>query len=160
MRNHNHVPGYSAVRLLSLVIIVLTSSLLMACLFTPTYIESMRVTSPDGIADAVMLEGNGGAPAPMCYKLFIVPKGEKFTKSNKYFKDKVAILFAENIVDLKLNWRSSGFLEVRYNRARIQCFTNEYTCWNDFSYYSEIRLMPPENAISAYDCEGKIGTIK
>ncbi len=116
--------------------------------------ETARVTSLDGVVDAVLVEGNAGATTSYSYTLFIVPRGTKFEEKSLLFEYDRAAFSADHQIDLQLVWSKPKFLEIRYEKARIFKFSN---FWNsqevqDFKYIVELRLMPSsESSLSERD---------
>lgn len=116
-----------------------TIGLLGAALFhscSPTEKELLRVPSPDGVVDAVLVVRLTGTLANMPYFVYIVPS--KSTKMG------YAVLLGDDFVGLKLRWSAPRFLEVEFSKGRIVKFKN---FWEDrsvqnFKYIVEIRLKP------------------
>ena len=106
--------------------------------------ETARVTSPDGVVDAVLEEGNGGATTSFSYAIFIVPRGMKFEEKSPPFEHDRAVFSADHQIDLQLVWSKPKFLEIRYEKARVFKFTNFWHSQEvqDFKYVVELRLMP------------------
>jgi hypothetical protein len=111
--------------------------------------EISRVTSPDGVVDAVMIEKNCGAPCSIDHAVFVVPKGQKVPQDSDQ-----AVFSADDISSDKLVWKQSHLLEVSYGRAFVLNFRNVaypfYPTKNDHApaYRVEIRLAPTSSAFS------------
>lgn len=99
--------------------------------------EIKRITSPDSLVDAVLLETNAGATTSLGYNLYIVPRGKKSQIGYEQF-------IADHIIDLEINWKEIQFLEIKYKQARIFKFTNFWHSEKvrNWSYVVELRLVP------------------
>jgi hypothetical protein len=107
--------------------------------------EIARVTSPDGVLDAVVIRDNCGVPCPYGYSVFLVPKGERAPEDLQR-----AIFRADSMVDEKLAWNPGHILEIAYSKAEIYAFRNMAYPLGDFGrkeknweYRVEVRLVPP-----------------
>jgi hypothetical protein len=111
--------------------------------------EEARVTSPDGTVDAVMELFDCGPVCSADYVVSIVPKGA--TKRDAVQRT----LDAEDMVNPRLEWKENHLLEISYDRAYIQSFTNviypfgqpggERESW---FYMVEVRLSPTSSGFS------------
>jgi len=109
-----------------------------------SYKEIRRISSPDTIVDAVLVEVDGGATTSKGYHLYLVPKG-----SNNFQKDSEDFI-ADHVIDFDIRWRESNFLEIKYKQARIFHFSN---FWHsdkikNWSYVVELRLVPLTDSFS------------
>ena len=118
-------------------------------IFPAQRIEISRVTSPDAVVDAVMIENNCGAPCSINHSVFIVPKGQNVRQDSSQ-----AVFSADDISGDKLVWKQSHLLEVAYGRAFVFQFRNVAyplnTPTNDHTpvYRVEIRLAPTSPSFS------------
>ncbi len=105
--------------------------------------EVYRVTSPDGIVDAVMIRKNAGATVPFVYEVHVVPKGEKTKEDLEKF-------VADHVTDLEIGWQKPQLLRISYGQARIFTFSNFWQSAEvqDFKYVVELRLEPASNGFS------------
>jgi hypothetical protein len=79
------------------------------------YEEIERVKSPDGVVDAIIVRGNGGATTSYNYSVFIVPSGVAFDEQSPIFDfSRREDLFGTNKRDFQLVWREPRLLEIRY----------------------------------------------
>jgi len=82
----------------------------------PSHDEVARVTSPDGLIDAVLVESNGGATDPFWYDVYLVPKGLPYSNS----ASAVYLSNASRNADADgadLRWETPLRLEVRFLQA-------------------------------------------
>ena len=108
--------------------------------------EEMRVTSPDGLLDAVMVrEMWGGAVGGIEWRVFIVRKGDSVPNNWR------SIVFrSDKLKGEKLVWRQSHLLEIHYDIADINDFHNLWASdqvenvgsTGEHDYLVEIRLAP------------------
>jgi len=118
-------------------------------IFPEQRIEVSRVTSPDAVVDAVVIEKNCGAPCSINHAVFVVPKGEKVPQDSDQ-----AVFSADDISGDKLVWKESHLLEVSYTRAFIFNFRNVVYPLNASksarapAYRVEIRLAPSSAGFS------------
>ncbi len=105
--------------------------------------EVYRVTSPDGVVDAVMLRKNDGATVPYVYEVHVVPKGEKTDEDFRNF-------VADHVSDLEIAWQAPKLLKISYAEARIFEFSNFWQSADvqDFKYVVELRLAPASDSFS------------
>ena len=92
--------------------------LVAGCLsFTVSRDEVVRVSSPSGRVDAVLVESNGGATTPFAYFVYLVPKGASAPE-----RGEVARLIAATRNDqawgVNLRWNGPGELMVEYRDAK------------------------------------------
>jgi len=108
------------------------------------YEEIERIKSPDGIVDAVLVRGHGGATTGFNFSVFLVPRGIKFDKKASWFEREQALFRADHDEGLQLVWRKPKFLEIRFAKARIFQFRNVWHSQEvqDYSYVVELRLVP------------------
>jgi len=111
--------------------------------------EIVRVTSPDGRVDAVMIRDNCGAPCYFGYSVFIVPRGMNPSKGSKG-----TIFYADDMADEKLTWKQPHLLSIGYSRALIYSFRNVSYPLHEFGkeetwlYKVEIQLAPTSTGFS------------
>jgi hypothetical protein len=112
--------------------------------------EIGRVKSPDGVVDAVLVRGNGGATTSFTYSVFLVPAGTSFNETAPVFEPDFAKFLADHQVGLELVWRRPKFLEIRFAKARIFRFSNFWHSREvqDYRYIVELRLVPSDEASS------------
>ena len=105
--------------------------------------EIARVTSPDGMVDAVMVEENCGALCSYTYSVSVVPKGEKGSDGAAR-----SVLVAEDMAAERVYWKQPHLLEITYAHALIRNFCN--VCYpfaksgvkGSWGYVVEARLAP------------------
>ena len=111
--------------------------------------EILRITSPDGAVDAVMIESGCGAPCSTSHLVAVVPKGNKAPDDPERY-----VFSADDMVNQRLLWKQSHLLEIAYDKAYIYRFQN---VWNPFGvpgnveswkYEVEIRLGPSSTGFS------------
>ncbi|MFI5253408.1 MAG: hypothetical protein ACHQQQ_13365 [Bacteroidota bacterium] len=102
-------------------------------------VERGRITSPDSLLDAVLLEFPTSALDPYFYKLYIVPRGDTS------FDTGSSVFGGEAFEDLKVDWKIPRLIEIHYEYGRIEQFTN-YTYFNKFTppIEVELRLVPSQ----------------
>jgi hypothetical protein len=105
--------------------------------------EISRVSSPDSVVDAVLVEVNGGATTSTEYYLYIVPKGEKYKKGYQS-------LVIDHDKGLKIFWKQDKFLVIEYDEGRILQFRNYWEAREvqNFKYVVELRLVPKTDTFS------------
>ena len=105
--------------------------------------EICRVSSPNGIFDALIVEGNGGATTGYSYYVYVVKSGTVFEGKSNVFDIKRATLIADHIEDLKLAWSGKDVLDITYKSARIFHFTNfeEVTDSDQKTHECNVRLI-------------------
>jgi len=116
--------------------------------------ETERIKSPDGVVDAVLVEGNGGATTSFNYAVFIVPSGTKFEEKSEWFERQRSLFSADHQKDLQLAWSKPKVLEIRYEKARIFKFSNFWHTQEvqNFEYVVELKLMPSgESSLAEQD---------
>jgi hypothetical protein len=136
-----------AVKLSSVATLVLTLCVAPGCFNIAgdwRYEEIERVKSPDGIADAVLVRGGGGATTGLNFSVFLVPSGTKFDEKASWFERERALFSADHHEGLQLAWRKPKFLEIRFAKARISQFSNFWHSQEvqNYSYAVELRLVP------------------
>ena len=97
--------------------------------------ELARVTSPDEVVDAVLVETNVGATVATPSEVYIVPKGSKVTGA--------PILRGDHMEHLNVLWKQPRLLEVSYSKGRIFSFTNfwESADVQNWTYIVEVELV-------------------
>lgn len=108
---------------------------LLAACERSTLHETMRITSPDHMVDAVIATVDTDATVATPTKLFIVPTGTKIT-------DTESVLVADNLQNFTVSWQSSKKLVVSFSSGRVFSFTNfwESREVNNFQYVVRIYL--------------------
>jgi hypothetical protein len=100
-------------------------------------------SSPNGLYDAVILQGNCGATTSYSYKIYIIKKVKKL--KNEHLKFEVFI--SDHVENLKISWESSKKLLITYDEARIFKYRNFYYIKDNINnnltefYISEIKNM-------------------
>ena len=97
------------------------------------------ISSPDKAVDAILMrESYGGAIGGFFYSVYIKPHGkDKQVDLKTSSKDRV--FYANHVTHISLVWRENRCLEIIYNRATIEFFTNY---WIENLYVVETRLKP------------------
>jgi hypothetical protein len=100
--------------------------------------EAMRVTSPDGKLDAVLVvDTGGGALGGVFWYVYVVPKGEAVPK------DKTGqLLLADELTKGTIVWNKAHLIEIHYDKASIMHFRNVSTTSENGLEYVELRLVP------------------
>jgi len=108
--------------------------------------EEMRVTSPNGNLDAVMVrESYGGSAGGFEWLVFIVPKG--MTPPSD---DSRAVFEAGTLTGQRLLWNQAHLLEIHYDVANIEQFRNLWGLYEaqdvgpegERDYDVEVKLVP------------------
>ena len=120
--------------------------------------EEMRVTSPNGKLDAVMIrESYGGAAGGFEWYVFIVPKGESAPGDDSH-----ALFQAGELSGERLVWSQPHLLEIHYDLAEIEQFRNLWGLYEvqdvgrtgARDYDVEIRLAPSSPDFSLLTASG------
>jgi hypothetical protein len=100
--------------------------------------EAMRVTSPDGKLDAILVEDNsGGALGGVFWYVYVVPKG------NAVPRDAMKrLFFADELTRGAISWAKPYLIEIHYDKASIMQFRNLSTTSENGIEYVELRLVP------------------
>ena len=100
--------------------------------------EAMRVTSPDGKLDAVLVvDTGGGALGGVFWYVYVVSKGKAVPKDpNK------RLFFADELSRGAVVWSKPNLLEIHYDKASIMHFRNISTKEDNGIEYVELRLVP------------------
>ncbi len=106
--------------------------------------ENERFPSPDGRVDAVLMGYDAGATTSYSNSLYLVPSGFKITKWDVKIRDKyIPVFVADHIEGLEIQWIKAMLLEIRYNKARINKFCNQYMPLpNEYNYVVDVREIP------------------
>lgn len=133
----------------------LTDAAAKRWVFPEEYTEVARVTSPDGVVDAVMQETNCGAPCSSVYYVSIVQRG------GLPQRDPLRQVFvADDMVNPQIRWQEPHLLAISYDRALIHEFRNlaypfaragDVGSWD---YMAEIRLVPSSTRFSYLEAVG------
>jgi hypothetical protein len=131
---------------------------ILCCLFTssivdhlfpggkPQLTEVMRVGSPDGFFDGVMVEQEwGGAVGGYIWDVYIVPKGERSP-----IDERKAVFHSNKLSKPYLLWNKPHLLEIGYNVAEVGQFRNLWANYDakyaghpdKYGYFVEVRLVP------------------
>jgi hypothetical protein len=115
------------------------------------YKEVMRITSPDGRVDAVVVSGDGGATTSLVYSVYLVPVGGKVERGERDGSN----FDADHFKGFGVSWKESRILEIKYDEARILDFRNYWYSRevDDFNYVVEVVLAPTraESSLPARD---------
>jgi hypothetical protein len=117
------------------------------------YEEMQRVKSPDGIVDAVLVRGAGGATTGFSFSVFLVPSGIAFNEKASAFENDRAVFRTDHHDGLQLVWQKAMFLEIRFAKARIFHFSNFWHSPDvqNYRYVVEVHLVPLEADTSLTD---------
>ena len=100
--------------------------------------EAMRVTSPDGELDAVLVEdSSGGALGGIFGNVYVLPKGKAAPKDATS-----RVFFADELTKGTIVWNKPHLIEIRYDKASIMQFSNVSTTSENGLEYVELRLVP------------------
>lgn len=120
--------------------------------------EEMRVTSPTGNLDAVIVrQAWGGAAGGFEWRVFIVPKGKPAPSDDSH-----ALFEAGTLAGEKLVWNQPHLLEIHFDVAEIEQFRNYWGLYEvqdvgstgEHNYGVEIRLVPASPDFSLMTPEG------
>lgn len=108
-----------------------------------SYKELLRVSSPDSMVDAVLVQTNIDATTSYGYRLYVVPIGSQPKYDTENFR-------ADHLEGWTMNWKEPKLLEIKYDKARIFRFSNfwQSMSFKDGSYVVEIRLAPRSETFS------------
>ena len=120
--------------------------------------EEARVTSPNGELDAVLTrEDGGGAAGGWEWYVYIVAKGSPVVRQRSH-----ELFNAGTLTDEKITWNQEHLLEIHYDIAEINQFTN---IWGSSEiqngregrneYFVEIRLAPAPRDFSLLTRNGQ-----
>jgi hypothetical protein len=117
-------------------------------LFEWKFKEVNRIKSPGGEAEAVILEGDAGATTPNTTVILTVRSGQKIDPNN--FPKWDEVFRASHLKNLHVVWKEPTFLEIQYDEARIDQFSNlrHITDGGKETYPVEIRLAPTGTTFS------------
>ena len=100
--------------------------------------EAMRITSPDGKVDALLVEDTGGgALGGVFWYLYVVPRGNAVPKDATK-----RLFFADELTKGAIVWSKPHLLEIHYDKASIMQFRNFSTENENGLEYVELRLVP------------------
>ncbi|MHC4394794.1 MAG: hypothetical protein ACYS1A_03995 [Planctomycetota bacterium] len=101
--------------------------------------EVLRLKSPDGRVDAVVINADAGATTSVASLLYILP-----TEATVNDEKDEAIFIADHINGLNIVWSANKLLEIQYEKARIFQFCNHELPFGDkdVGYVVEIRETP------------------
>jgi|WetSurMetagenome_2_1015567.scaffolds.fasta_scaffold155753_3 hypothetical protein len=115
--------------------------------------EISRITSPDSVVDAIIIEDSGGgATNDYRWLIYIEIAGQKIKDYDKYR------FWATRVDSLWIQWSDARLLEVHYKKANIYHFNNYWGRFdvNQYSYIVEIKLVPNVNEIFALPDEVRL----
>jgi hypothetical protein len=120
--------------------------------------EETRVTSPNGELDAVLTrEDGGGAAGGWEWYVYIVAKGNPVVRPRSH-----ELFNAGTLTEEKIVWTQEHLLEIHYDIAEINQFTNIWASseiQNDVDihneYFVEIRLAPASRDFSLLTPNGR-----
>jgi hypothetical protein len=117
------------------------------------YEEMQRVKSPDGVVDAVLVRGGGGATTGFSFSIFLVRSGTGFDQKAASFEQDRAVFRSDHHDGLHLVWTKPQFLEIRFAKARIFHFANFWHSSDvqNYRYVVEVRLIPLDASTSLTD---------
>ena len=155
LRQISKLIGTSTIALLTLLFLALSG-----CGVTPSSgklsgDEQARVTSPDGLFDAVLLrEDGGGAGGGWEWYVYVAPKGKPVEEGSDHL-----IFNAGTLIGAKLVWKQPRLLEIQYEYAYINQFKNlavgkQNVNGVDREYLVEIRLAPASQDFSLLNPDG------
>jgi len=98
--------------------------------------EVSRLTSPDGVLDAVVVRHNPGAMSSYLYYLYIVPSGTtNVERSGEHW-----IVNTSEGDELKVRWEKPHFLTVDIGDSHVKGFANLWYSKRVNDYYVELTL--------------------
>jgi hypothetical protein len=98
--------------------------------------EIDRISSPDFLVDAVLIQANAGATTSFIFEVYLVPKGNDVPPENY-------VLFrGDKMKGLTIRWTQAKLLEIQYEQGQIFHFSNFWISRNvqNFKYRVEILL--------------------
>ncbi len=129
-------------------LLFLTTNIYFSCVTSDTSKHTnskvnKRISSPDSVVDAILIERLGDATTSNSYHLYIVPIGKNYQTGYEKF-------IADHVRDLDIFWKENNFLVIQYKEARIFKFTNFWhsDSVNEWSYVVELRLKPLTDSFS------------
>ena len=100
--------------------------------------EAMRVTSPDGKLDAVLVDDNsGGVLGGIFWYLYVVPRGKPVPNDTAK-----RLFFADELTKGAIVWNKAHLIEIHYDKASIMHFRNISTTYENGLEDVELRLAP------------------
>jgi hypothetical protein len=105
--------------------------------------ELSRISSPDGVVDAVLITIPTHATVATPLELHLVRKGGRPSETT-------LALRGDHFNNVSLKWKDTKFLEVQYETLRIFTFQNFWSSKDvsNFSYVVEIRLKPTRDTFA------------
>lgn len=101
-----------------LILFCLTPVLIAGCSIAPVSKwegkELSRVTSEDGVLDAVLIQGSVDATTSKSSRVFIVPKGTQYNSASPFFAVQRASFVADRVKDLRIFWDAQRVLGIQY----------------------------------------------
>ncbi len=105
--------------------------------------EIKRITSPDKLVDALLIERETDSLSANGYMICLVPARKKFEITADLLEQQ--LFYANRLDGFDMAWKRNKLLEIRYNRARIFCFSNSHYMQDinpNFGYEVELQLVP------------------
>jgi len=98
--------------------------------------EITRITSPDFMIDALLVQTDAGATTSFGYEVYFVPRGKQLTKEHPLFR-------GNKMEKLKFRWVKPKLFEIQYEQGQIFLFRNFWHSKHvqNFKYRVEIRLV-------------------
>jgi hypothetical protein len=97
--------------------------------------EVLRLSSPDGVLDAVVMRVNPGAFSSFLYNLYLVPKG---TKRIEGVEDPILCTSEGDAPTIR--WERSHFLNVDIGNSHVTFFANLWYSNKVNDYYVELNF--------------------
>lgn len=97
--------------------------------------EVVRLSSPDGVLDAVVMRVNPGAFSSFLYNLYLVPKG-----ANRIEGGEDPILCTSEGDAPTIRWEKPHFLDVDIGNSHVTFFANLWYSNKVNDYYVELNL--------------------
>jgi hypothetical protein len=113
--------------------------------------ETLRVTSPDGKVDAVIIHVSAPATVEDTTEVYIVPQGQSVI--GKFGDDYQRVFQGHALSGLTVTWPEDRFLEVHYTFGVIYFFKNHITYHfdpNERLYVVQIREIPKNESPLPY----------
>ena len=123
--------------------------------FTCSFEETSRITSPDGVVEAVAVTGNCGATTPISLSTYIVPSGTPYDATDPRFQSDYSLFSVDHFDGFDMHWDQPRLLVLHYKIARIFKFTNFWSSAQieNHRYLVELRLAPESNDFSLHESD-------
>ncbi len=101
----------------------------------PTITELTRISSPDGVVDAVLIKKGTHSTVPVGYEVYLVPQGKSISNAFSEF-------LSDHTNALEIYWKQDKLLVISYKQARIFKFSNFWHSKEvqNFKYVVELQL--------------------